>query len=82
MNLLPDWSPGHYFNSSALGDLLPLAVRMAGELKYSKRERVEAIFRSTHKTCPYPPATNLRAWFARVFQEKLHGSKDRYSRYK
>lgn len=71
MNLLPDWSPGHYFNSTGFGDLLPVAVRIARELKYSELEMIEAICRVADKARRYPPTRNRTAWFARVFREKL-----------
>jgi len=71
MNLLPDYSPGHYFNSTGFGDLLPVAVKIARELKYSELEMIEAICRVGDKARRYPPTRNRTAWFARVFKEKL-----------
>lgn len=71
MSLRPEYSLKHYFNCTGFGDLLPLAVRIARELKYSELEMIEAICRVADKARRYPPTRDRTAWFARVFLEKL-----------
>ncbi|MCL6449074.1 MAG: hypothetical protein K6U04_13165 [Armatimonadetes bacterium] len=60
-----------YFLRTGFFDLLPVAVKMAQELNYTKEEMVEAICKVFDKARVYPPTRNRRSWFATVFREKL-----------
>lgn len=71
MSLRPEYSLLDYFTRTGFGDLLPLAERIARELKYSELEMIEAICKVADKARVYPPTRNRPAWFAKVFREKL-----------
>lgn len=60
-----------YFNTTGFIDLLPLALRLADQAGYGKDEVIEAICKVADKHRVYPPRINRKAWFVRVFQEKL-----------
>lgn len=61
-----------YFISTGFIDLLPLALKLAGQAGYGKDEIIEAICKVADKHREYPPRSNRTTWFARVFQEKLN----------
>jgi len=61
----------YYFASCGFTDLLPLAMRVAGELDSNPAEMIEAICKVADKARTYPPTRNRSAWFAAVFREKL-----------
>lgn len=61
----------HYFVSAGFVDLLPLALEIAGKLEFGKEEMIEAICKVADKCRNYPPVLNRRAWFAKVYREKL-----------
>ncbi|NPV30733.1 MAG: hypothetical protein HPY58_14040 [Firmicutes bacterium] len=60
-----------YFLFTGFSDLLPVAVKMAQELNYTKEEMIEAICKVADKARVYPPTRNRTGWFATVFREKL-----------
>lgn len=64
-----------YFVSTGFIDLLPLALKLAGEAGYGKDEIIEAICKVADKHREYPPRKNRTAWFSKVFQEKLNEAK-------
>ena len=49
MSLRPEYSLLDYFTRTGFGDLLPLAERIARELKYSELEMIEAICKVADK---------------------------------
>jgi len=59
-----------YFVRTGFFDLLPVAVKMAQELNYTKEEMIEAICKVADKARVYPPTRNRTGWFATVFREK------------
>jgi hypothetical protein len=61
-----------YFIRTGFYDLLPLAVQIAEELKFTQEEMIEAVCKVYDKFCRYPPTRNRTAWFSLVFKEKLH----------
>lgn len=61
----------YYFASCGFADLLPLAMKIAGELDSNPAEMIEAICKVADKAKTYPPTRNRSAWFAAVFREKL-----------
>jgi hypothetical protein len=61
-----------YFISTGFIDLLPLALKLAGQAGYGGDEIIEAICKVADKHREYPPRKNRTAWFACVFKEKLH----------
>jgi len=61
-----------YFISTGFIDLLPLALKLAGQAGYGKDEIIEAICKVADKHREYPPRKNRSAWFACVFKEKLY----------
>lgn len=61
----------YYFIATGFIDLLPLALRLAGQLGYGKGEVIEAICKVADKCREYPPTRNRTAWFTKVFIEKL-----------
>lgn len=60
-----------YFITTGFIDLLPLALKLAGELGYDKGEVIEAICKVADKFREYPPTRNRTGWFTKVFKEKL-----------
>ncbi|MGB9903938.1 MAG: hypothetical protein ACPLQO_04600 [Desulfotomaculales bacterium] len=60
-----------YFLRTGFSDLLPVAVRIARELRCTSDEMIEAICKVYDKARAYPPTRNRRSWFATVFREKL-----------
>ncbi|KUK64198.1 MAG: hypothetical protein XD84_1666 [Desulfotomaculum sp. 46_80] len=60
-----------YFVSAGFIDLLPTALRIAGELNFGVAEVIEAICKVSDKYRQYPPTRNRAAWFEKVFTEKL-----------
>ncbi|MBF7084326.1 hypothetical protein IT084_15335 [Desulfallas sp. Bu1-1] len=61
----------YYFVRTGFIDLLPLALEIAGKLEFGKEEMIEAICKVADKCRDYPPVLNRRAWFAKVYKEKL-----------
>lgn len=61
----------YYFVSAGFIDLLPVALEIAGKLGLRKDEIIEAICKVADKCRDYPPFINRRAWFAKVYKEKL-----------
>jgi len=61
-----------YFISTGFIDLLPLALTLANQLGYCNGEVIEAICKVADKCKEYPPTRNRKAWFTKVFKEKLN----------
>ena len=60
-----------YFIRTGFYDLLPLAVQIAKDLKFTQEEMIEAVCKVYDKFYRYPPTRNRTAWFSLVFKEKL-----------
>ena len=60
-----------YFINTGFYDLLPMALKLAGNLSYNHFEMIEAICKVHDKFNQYPPTKNRTAWFRLVFEEKL-----------
>ena len=60
-----------YFIKTGFYDVLPLALKLAGNLGYGHFEMIEAICKVNDKFNQYPPTKNRTAWFRMVFEEKL-----------
>jgi hypothetical protein len=60
-----------YFITTGFYDLLPMALKLAGNLGYDHFEMIEAICKVHDKFNQYPPTRNRTAWFRLVFEEKL-----------
>jgi len=60
-----------YFIRTGFYDLLPLAMQIAEDLKFTREEMIEAVCKVYDKFCRYPPTRNRTAWFSLVFKEKL-----------
>ena len=60
-----------YFIKTGFYDVLPLALKLAGNLDYDHVEMIEAICKVNDKFNQYPPTKNRIAWFRMVFEEKL-----------
>lgn len=61
----------HYFKGAGFIDLLPLAIEITGKLGFGKAEAIDAICKTYDKSKIYPPTINRRAWFEKVYREKL-----------
>ena len=64
-----------YFIKTGFYDLLPLALKLAGNLGFDQHEIIEAICKVNDKFNHYPPTKNRTAWFRMVFEEKLKESR-------
>ena len=64
-----------YFVITGFYDLLPMALKLAGNLGYDHSEMIEAICKVNDKFNQYPPTKNRTAWFRLVFEEKLKESR-------
>ena len=60
-----------YFIKAGFYDVLPMALKLAGNLGYDHFEMIEAICKVNDKFNQYPPTKNRTAWFRLVFEEKL-----------
>jgi len=60
-----------YFIKAGFHDVLPMALKLAGDLDYDHFEMIEAICKVNDKFNQYPPTKNRTAWFRMVFEEKL-----------
>jgi len=60
-----------YFIRTGFYDLLPMALESAGNLGYEERDMIEAVCKVCDKFYQYPPTKNRKAWFKKVFEEKL-----------
>ena len=60
-----------YFIRTGFYDLLPIALKLAGNLGYEERDMIEAVCKVSDKFYQYPPTKNRTAWFKKVFEEKL-----------
>ena len=60
-----------YFITTGFYDLLPMALKLAGNLGYDHSKMIEAICKVNDKFNQYPPTKNRTAWFRLVFEEKL-----------
>jgi len=60
-----------YFIKAGFYDVLPMALKLAGNLGYDHNEMIEAICKVNDKFNQYPPTKNRTAWFRLVFEEKL-----------
>lgn len=60
-----------YFIKTGFYDVLPMALKLAGNLGYDHSEIIEAICKVNDKFNQYPPTKNRIAWFRLVFEEKL-----------
>ena len=60
-----------YFVKTGFYDLLPMALKLAGNLGYDHFEMIETICKVHDKFNQYPPTKNRTAWFRLVFEEKL-----------
>jgi len=60
-----------YFIHTGFYDLLPMALELAGNLGYEEYDMIEAVCKVSDKFYQYPPTKNRKAWFNKVFEEKL-----------
>jgi|GEM_PF-1479335 len=60
-----------YFIRTGFYDLLSMALELAQNLGYEERDMIEAVCKVCDKFYQYPPTKNRKAWFKKVFEEKL-----------
>ena len=64
-----------YFINTGFYDLMPIGLKLAGNLGYDHNEMIEAVCKVYDKFNQYPPTKNRTAWFRLVFEEKLKESR-------